>query len=67
MFDAKPTRKDYYLTGVIDGLTAADVPNATVIATDGEKNYTGNFVLTVKHGRLALANSKAGGMTIIVR
>ena len=66
-FDKKPTRTAYFLTGVIDGLTAANVPDATVIATDGEKDYTGNFVLTVKNGRLVLANAKAGGMTIVVR
>ena len=64
-FDGKPTRRAYYLTSAIDGL--ADAPAATVIATAGETDYSANFTLTVKNGRLALANSKPAGVTIIVR
>ena len=68
MFDAKPTRKAYYLTGVIDGLTDADLPAATMTVKDAEDgDYSANFTLTVKGGRLALSNSKAGGTYIIVR
>ena len=68
MFDAKPTRKAYYLTGVIDGLTDADLLAATMTVKDANgDDYSANFTLTVKGGRLALANSKAGGVTIIVR
>ena len=68
MFDAKPTRKAYYLTGVIDGLTDADLPAATMTVKDAEDgDYSANFTLTVKNGRLALGNSKPAGITIIVR
>jgi len=68
MFDAKPTRKAYYLTGAITGLTAADLPAAAITVKDAEGgDYSANFTLTVKNGRLALGNSKPAGMTIIVR
>ena len=68
MFDAKPTRKAYYLTGAITGLTAADLPAATMTVKDAEGgDYSANFTLTVKNGRLALSNSKPAGVTIIVR
>ena len=67
-FDAKPTRKAYYLTGVIDGLSAADLPAATITVKDAnDGDYSANFTLTVKDGRLAIGNSKPAGMTIIVR
>ncbi len=68
MFDAKPTRKAYYLTGVIDGLSAADLPAATMTVKDADdRDYSANFTLTVKNGRLAIGNSKPAGITIIVR
>lgn len=65
-FDVKPTRSTYYLTGVVPGLAAGDVSAATVTATYGEDNPA-SFSLTVKNGRLALANAKPAGVTIIVR
>ena len=64
-FDAKPSRNAYYLTGVVAGLTEA--PAATVIATDGENDFSANFTLTVKDGRLAIGNSKPAGIFILVR
>ena len=65
-FDGKPTRSAYYLTGVVSGLSAA--PEATVTAKDAAgTDYSANFTLTVKNGRLALSNSKPGGTIIIVR
>ena len=68
MFDAKPTRKAYYLTGVIDGLTDADLPAATMTVKDADdRDYSANFTLTVRNGRLALANSKPSGTYILVR
>ena len=67
-FDAKPTRRAYYLTGAITGLTAADIPAAAITVKDAEGgDYSANFTLTVKNGRLALGNSKPAGVTIIVR
>ena len=65
-FGSKPKRNTYYLTGVISGLAAVDVSAATVTATYGE-NEPASFTLTVKNGRLALANNRPAGMTIIVR
>ena len=68
LFDGKPTRRDYYLTSAtISGLTEADLAGTVLTVTDGEKDYSENFTLTVKGGRLALANSKPGGTYIIVR
>ena len=68
MFDAKPTRHTYFLTGAINGLTDADIPAAAITVKDAEDgDYSTNFTLTVKNGRLALSNSKAGGTFIIVR
>ena len=32
-----------------------------------DNDYSANFTFTVKNGRLALSNSKAGGTFIIVR
>ena len=67
-FDAKPSRRAYYLTGAITGLTVADIPDATITVKDAnDKDYSANFALTVKDGRLALGNSKPAGITIIVR
>ena len=67
-FDAKPTRHTYFLTGAINGLTDADLPAAAVTVKDAEDgDYSANFTLTVKNGRLALSNSKAAGTYIIVR
>ena len=67
-FDAKPTRKAYYLTGAITGLTAADLPAATMTVKDADdRDYSANFTLTVKNGRLAIGNSKPAGMYLIVR
>ena len=67
-FDAKPTRHTYFLTGAINGLTATDIPAAAITVKDAEDgDYSANFTLTVKNGRLALSNSKAGGTYIIVR
>ena len=67
-FDAKPTRHTYFLTGAIDGLTATDIPAAAITVKDAEDgDYSANFALTVKNGRLALSNSKAAGTFIIVR
>ncbi|MBQ5795077.1 MAG: hypothetical protein IIW14_03690, partial [Kiritimatiellae bacterium] len=66
--NARPTRSAYYLTGVINGLTDADLPAATITVMDADDNdYSANFTLTVKGGRLALGNSKPAGITILVR
>jgi hypothetical protein len=67
-FDKKPTRRAYLLTGAIDGLTAADIPAAAITVKDAnDGDYSANFTLTVKDGRLALRNSKPAGMYLIVR
>jgi hypothetical protein len=44
-----------------------DGSGATVTATDGPRDYSENFTLTVKDGRLAIANLKPGGTFIIVK
>ena len=68
LFDAKPSRRDYYLTGAITGLTDADLPAATITVKDAnDSDYSANFTLTVKGNRLALSNSKPAGTYIIVR
>ena len=54
-------------SGVIDGLMSEDGSGATVTATDGPRDYSENFTLTVKDGRLAIANLKPGGTFIIVK
>ncbi len=67
-FDGKPSRHTYFLTGAINGLTDADLPTAAITVKDADDgDYSANFTLTVKNGRLALSNSKAGGTFIIVR
>ena len=67
-FNARPTRSAYYLTGVINGLTDADLPDATMTVMDADDNdYSANFTLTVKGGRLAIGNSKPAGITILIR
>ena len=67
-FDAIPSRHTYFLTGAINGLTDADIPAAAITVKDADDgDYSANFTLTVKNGRLALSNSKAGGTFIIVR
>ncbi|MBO7683626.1 MAG: hypothetical protein J6T51_02745 [Kiritimatiellae bacterium] len=64
-FDAKPSRRTYYLTGAIDGLT--DVSAVTMIVKDNDgKDYSANFALGVRNGRLALTNSKPGGFVLVV-
>ena len=67
-FDAQPTRKAYYLTGAVTGLTAADISGVAYTVTDEVGNdYTENLALTVQDGRLVFTNSKPKGMYIIVR
>ena len=67
-FDEKPSRKIYYLTGAVTGLTAADISGVTYTVTDEAGNdYTENFALTVQDGRLTFTNSKPTGMFLIVR
>ena len=68
LFDAKPSRRAYYLTtATVADLTEADLAGTTVTVTDGEHDYSANFTLTVVGGRLALANSKPSGTYIFVR
>ena len=68
LFDAKPSRRAYYLTGAIDGLSATDLPAAAITVKDVTGgDYSANFTLAVKNGRLALSNSKPAGTMIIVR
>jgi len=67
-FDAIPSRHTYFLTGAINGLTDADIPAAAITVKDADDgDYSTNFTLTVKNGRLALSNSKAAGTFIYVR
>ncbi len=66
-FDAKPSRRDYFLTGVVSGLAAADVAGATVTVTDGTNDYSANFTLAVEDGRLALVNSCPTGTMILLK
>ncbi len=67
-FNAQPTRKAYYLTGAVTGLTAADVASVAYVVTDeADNDYTENFALTVQDGRIMFTNSKPKGLYIIVR
>ncbi|MBP5226693.1 MAG: hypothetical protein J6336_04850 [Kiritimatiellae bacterium] len=66
-FDEKPRCSFYFLTDEITGLTAEDVEDATVTVKDGENDYSEDFALTVKEGRLALANLKPGGFLMMLR
>ena len=68
-FSGRPTSRTYYLTGVIDGLTEADLPEeASITAKDVDGgDYSANFKFVVSGGRLALSNSKPAGTYIIVR
>ena len=67
-FNAQPTRRAYFLTGEITGLTAADISGVayTVIDEDGN-DYTDNLTLTVQDGKLVFTNAKPQGMFLIVR
>ena len=66
LFNAKPSRRTYYLTDAVAGLAAA--PAASVVVKDASgADYSANFMLTVKDGRLTLANSKPAGTLILVR
>ena len=68
LFDAKPSRRTYYLTGPITGLTAADISGvAYTIADEAGNDYTEDLMLTVQDGRLTFMNSKPKGMFLIVR
>ena len=67
-FDAQPTRKAYYLTGAVTGLTAADISGVAYTVTDETGNdYTENLALTVQDGCLTFTNGKPKGMFLIVR
>ena len=45
-----------------------DVLDSVGTVKDADDNdYSANFTLTVKNGRLAIGNSKPAGITIIVR
>ena len=68
-FSGRPTSRTYYLTGVIDGLTEADLPEeASITAKDVDGgDYSANFKFVVSGGRLALSNSKPSGTFIFLR
>ena len=67
-FDAQPTRRAYFLTGEVTGLTAADIASVTYTVTDEAGNdYTDNLTLTVQDGRITFTNGKPKGMFLIVR
>ena len=67
-FDAQPTRRAYFLTGEVTGLTAADIVGVTYTVTDEAGNdYTDNLTLTVQDGKLVFTNAKPQGMFLIVR
>ena len=66
-FDAKPKCSSYYLTEAVAGLMAADVEGIAVEVTDGEKDYSDKFSLSVKDGRLVLDNSASNGFIIVIQ
>jgi len=67
-FDAQPTRRAYFLTGEVTGLTAADIAGVTYTVTDEAGNdYTELLTLTVQDGKLVFTNAKPQGMFLIVR
>ena len=67
-FSGRPTSRTYYLTtATVADLAETDLADAALTVTDGEKDYSANFMLTVVNGRLALRNSKPSGTYIIVR
>ena len=67
-FSAQPTRRAYYLTGAVEGLTEENMPHAAVNASvENDDDYEASFTLTVKDSRLALVNGKPKCMMLIVR
>ena len=67
-FGGKPKKSAYYLTGVVSGLTPADVAGVTLSVSDEEgTDYTENFTLSIKDGKLVLTNAKPAGFLLIVR
>ncbi len=67
-FDAQPTRRAYFLTGEVSGLTAADIAGVTYTVTDEAGNdYAELLTLTVQDGRITFTNGKPQGMFLIVR
>ena len=67
-FDVKPMRRAYYLTGAVDGLSDLDLSEIAVTVNEADGgDYSQDFTLFVKNGRLALLNSKPQGTTIILR
>ncbi|MBQ8111606.1 MAG: hypothetical protein IJ146_00225 [Kiritimatiellae bacterium] len=66
-FNARPKCASYILTGVVSGLAPADVAGVAVTVTDGEKDYSDKFLLTVEGGRLVLKNSNPGGTIFYLR
>lgn len=67
-FSAQPTRRAYYLTGAVEGLTEENMPHAAVNASvENDDDYEALFTLTVKNNRLALKNGKPKCMMLIVR
>ena len=66
-FDAKPSRRAYYLTGAVDGITDADIADvALTVKDEAGSDYTENVTLSVKNGRLALSNAKPIRGTVII-
>ena len=66
-FDAKPKCSSYYLTEAVAGLMAADVEGIAVEVTDGEKDYSDKFSLSVESGRLVLKNKSPVGTVFFLR
>jgi len=67
-FDARPLVSSYALATAPSGLTAEDVKDvATVVKDTAGNDYSENFFVTVKNGKLVLANKRPGGFAFFIR
>ena len=66
-FNRKPGRSEYEISDAL-GITSETVAGIGLAVTDEDGNdYSEDFALTVKSGKLKLVNSNPGGMIILFR
>jgi hypothetical protein len=67
-FSQRPGGKEYFLTGIVDGLKYDDVKNVNVIVKDESgEDYSSNFSIVVSEGRMCVVNSNPLGFSIRIK
>lgn len=67
VFDAAPRCAVYHLANAPAGLSATDLADVKVTASDAERDYSDKFGLGIRDGRIVLLNRASGGTVLFLR